>query len=147
MANEQEMITTDMMTLAEQMELASVTRCLWPTPIEQLSQEEVMELGFVTTATWDASTPDELKSFWDDALVGAYKAPPKKSWADQVEDGYVEWWDAYSHCSGIDWEDAPPPGRSNAKTWAEVAWGRCHCGCEEERSQGMRFGPPTNRGM
>jgi len=135
MANEQEMISTDMMTLAEQMELASVTRWLWPTPIEQLSQEEVMELGFVTTATWEAWKPDELKNFWTDALVGAYKAPPKKSWADQVEDGEVEWW------------DAPPPGRSNAKTWAEVAWGRCHCGCEEERSQGMRFGPPSNSGM
>ena len=93
MANEQEMISTDMMTLAEQMELASVTRWLWPTPIEQLSQEEVMELGFVTNATWEAWEPDELKSFWTDALVGAYKAPPKKSWADQVEDGEVEWCD------------------------------------------------------
>tara|TARA_B100001093_G_C26839531_1_gene1019902 strand:+ start:184 stop:591 length:408 start_codon:yes stop_codon:yes gene_type:complete len=135
MANEQEMISTDMMTLAEQMELASVTRWLWPTPIEQLSQEEVMELGFVTMATWEAWEPDELKSFWADALVGAYKAPPTKNWADQVEDEEVEWWDTYSHCSAIDWD---------AHTWSQIAWGRCHCGCEDNES---RFGAPSSLGM
>ena len=123
MTNEQEMISTDMMTLAEQMELASVTRWLWPTPIEQLSQEEVVELGFATAAVWEGMTSTEIEDFWQDTLVEAYKTPPAKSWADQVEDEEELW---------------------EAASWSQVAWGRCHCGCEENET---RFGAPSTLGM
>lgn len=151
MANEQTMISTDMMSLDEQMELGVVTRWHWPMPIEQLSQEDMMELGFATMASWQEISPTEMQGFWAEALSGAYGEPAAalatklassvpKSWADQVED-----------CDEIDWndvEDPVPSNRTTARSWSEVAWGRCHCGCEEERrGQGMRFSRPSNRGM
>ena len=138
MANTQAMITTDMMSPSEQMELGLLTRYEWPTPLEQLSREEIMELGFATMASWQLISAGEMKKLTAERVQVAYEPTPTKSWADQMDD-----------CDEIDWdvEDPLPLGRSIAKTWSEVAWGRCHCGCEEERSQGMRFGPPSNGGM
>jgi hypothetical protein len=57
MATNQEMMTTENMTLAEQMELGSVTMCCWPTPIEQLTREGVMELGLSTMNSWQEIEP------------------------------------------------------------------------------------------
>ena len=150
MANQETMISIDSLSLAEQMEVGMVTRLAWPIPIEQVSQEELMELGLATKASWEAISPTEMQGFWAETLGGAYReavvaqetklaSSVVKSWADQVSD-----------CDEIDWQDVEDPlpsGRSTARSWSEVAWGRCHCGCEEERSQGMRFGRPSNMGM
>ena len=70
MANEQTMISTDMMSLDEQMELGAVTRWHWPMPLEQLSKEDMMELGFATMASWQEISPTEMQGFWAEALVG-----------------------------------------------------------------------------
>lgn len=134
MANEQTMISTEMMSLDEQMELGVVTRWNWPLPLEQISQEEMMELGLATMASWQEINTTEMQSFWADALSDAYTKPKPKRWADEVEED-VE----------MDWLD-PPPFHANKSdmTWSQVAWGRCHCGCENNDT---RFGAPSSLGM
>lgn len=136
MATNQEMMTTENMTLAEQMELGSVTMCCWPTPIEQLTCEGVMELGLSTMNSWQEIEPSVMQEFWDDALSNAYTKPKPKSWADQVSDDDEIDWDQV--------EDFLPPRGREVRSWSEVAWGRCHCGCENNET---RFGAPSSLGM
>lgn len=92
MTETQVMISTDMMTLTEQMELGLVTKSEWPMPLEQLTKEEVVELGFATTAICaPLESSQEMKSFWEDVLADAYNVPAPKSWADKVEEEVVGW--------------------------------------------------------
>jgi hypothetical protein len=92
MANEQTMISTEMMSLDEQMELGEVTRLNWPLPLEQISQEEMIEVGLATMASWQEINAPEMQSFCHDALSDAYTKPKPKRWADEVEeDEEIDW--------------------------------------------------------